>query len=93
MSKIKEDDFPGAALLIEAGYTTEAKIDNATDDELLAIEHLGPETLKKIREARAVPPALEEETKEEGEATPHKCSNPTCGYEITVSPCPYCGVA
>lgn len=50
-TKIK-DEFPHAEHLIAAGFTTFGKVRRATDDELLAIEHVGPAALTKIREAQ-----------------------------------------
>lgn len=93
MSKITEE-FPGAEYLIAAGYTTKAKVRNASDEDLLAVEHIGPGTLEKIRAAQEEAPtadASEDVQVEEAVVVAHKCSNPACGYEITESPCPYCG--
>lgn len=89
MSKITEE-FPGAEHLIAAGYTTKAKVRNASDEDLLAVEHIGPGTLEKIRAAQEEVEVSEDAPTEEA-ATAHKCANPACGYEITASPCPYCG--
>lgn len=83
MAKIGED-FPHSALLIEAGYTTEAKIDNASDEDLLAINHLGPAALAEIRAAR-------QPEEEAVELVYRTCSNRACGHQIAESPCPYCG--
>jgi hypothetical protein len=52
MGKIT-DEFPGAAALIEDGrFTTEAKIDAATDEELLTVPNIGDKTVGHIRAAR-----------------------------------------
>lgn len=98
MSKIN-DDFPGAAHLIAAGLGTTAKIDAATDQELLAVEGIGYATLEKIREARRTPEVIEEVPPEVvaeieqamAAIVTFQCSNPICGHEIAASPCPYCG--
>lgn len=90
------DDFPSAALLIDAGYTTHAKVAKATDEELLAIDGVGQATLEKIREASAQHEAPEVEDKPDEEAAEEVariCANPACGHKITESPCPYCGTA
>lgn len=43
------EDFPGHAQLVEAGYTTMHKVETASDEDLLAVEGVGPATLEKIR--------------------------------------------
>ncbi len=43
----------GFDLLVGAGYNTKAKIEAASDEELLAIKGFGPASLKKIRDASA----------------------------------------
>lgn len=92
MSKINED-FPGSKELFTAGYTTEAKIDAATDEELLAVEGIGPATLGKIRAALSTTKQVEpvEVAESESPTESHQCANPRCGHIISVSPCSYCG--
>lgn len=51
------------SLLNEAGYDTNAKIAGASDDDLLAINGIGPKSLKDIREAI---PSVEPETRKPG---------------------------
>lgn len=87
MSKLSED-FPGHDQLVAGGYTTIAKVRNASDEELLAVDGVGPVTVEKIRAALADEPATTEPT---SVVEAHLCANPVCGYEITGSPCPYCG--
>ena len=41
---------PMAKKLIEAGFHTPRLVKHATDDELLAVEGIGPATLRHIRE-------------------------------------------
>jgi hypothetical protein len=41
---------PIARKLVEAGFHTPRLVKHATDDELLAVEGIGPGTLKHIRE-------------------------------------------
>ena len=95
MAKLAED-FPHGAQLTDAGFGTTSKVQKASDEEILAIEGIGPAGLEKIRAASIEPEeaVTEDAATEDGEAQEtelHKCSNPTCGYEIAVSPCPYCG--
>lgn len=99
MSKLT-DEFPHASLLINAGYTTMLKVQRASDEDLLAIEHIGKAGLEKIRAASG-----EVLSGEPGESPNQsepvltgetaKCAGPTCGHIIAVtvppSPCPYCG--
>ncbi len=104
MAKIT-DEFPHGQQLIDAGFTTTSKVEKASDEELLAVEGIGPAGLVAIR-AASEPPVNDNKTAEvepakgeakeakKGEETPAPaslCSNPTCGREITASPCPYCG--
>lgn len=43
------DDFPSKDLLDKEGYETEAEVAEATDEELLAIDGIGPVKLDEIR--------------------------------------------
>jgi len=43
------EDFPGYDSLTKAGYDSYDKIEALSDKELLAIDGIGPATLKKIR--------------------------------------------
>lgn len=96
MSKIDET-FPGGALLIPAGYTTRLKVEQASDDELLAVEGVGPATLEKIRGWKPEdtvngPQETTPVTGDTGERDPaYACANRLCGHQITSYPCPYCG--
>lgn len=91
MAKLGED-FPHAALLIDAGYGTEAKVRNASDEDLLAINHIGPSALAEIRAAQAAEKTDDDKPDEEAaEEVARICANPACGHKITESPCPYCG--
>ena len=94
MAKL-QDDFPSAEHLNKAGYTTLAKLQKASDEDLLAVEHIGPAALEKIRAASQEPhsevPELVEVSSVETDAAPYECPAPLCGHTITVSPCPYCG--
>lgn len=45
------DDFPEAEVLREAGYTTTEAVQDASDEELLALEGIGPSKLRQIRAA------------------------------------------
>lgn len=94
MSKLNED-FPGHDQLVAGGYTTITKVRNASDEELLAVDGVGPVTVEKIRAALAEPETAAETTAAEPTETAaveaHICNNPLCGYEIAESPCPYCG--
>lgn len=93
MAKLAED-FPHALALTDAGFGTEAKVRNASDEDLLAIEGIGPAALAKIR-AAAGTKEVEQKTDEPKSDDPEvrTCSNPMCGHKITESPCPYCGHA
>lgn len=44
------DDYPAHDELLSAGYTTLEAVAEATDDELTAIDGIGPATLTKIRD-------------------------------------------
>ena len=44
-------DFPGDDVLIAAGLTTRAAVAAKTNEELLALNGIGPKTLEEIREA------------------------------------------
>ena len=46
------EDFPAREKLIAAGYDTAAAVEEASDEDLLAIDHLGDQTLGKIRDAQ-----------------------------------------
>ena len=53
-AKSLEDEFPGlkanyVKVLEEAGFTTKASIDKASDKDLLALKGIGKATLKIIR--------------------------------------------
>lgn len=45
------DDFPWRGLLVDGGFESLEKVKAASDDELLAIEDLGPARLKEVRKA------------------------------------------
>ncbi|MFW6079537.1 MAG: hypothetical protein ACODAE_07950 [Gemmatimonadota bacterium] len=47
------DDFPARDLLVGAGLTAPAAVDEAPDEDLLAIKGLGPAKLDEIRAALA----------------------------------------
>lgn len=44
-------DLPAAAILRAAGYTTRAAVAATADADLLALDGIGPATLRQIREA------------------------------------------
>jgi len=96
MSKL-DANFPSAEHLINAGYTTLAKVQKASDEDLLAVEHIGPAALEKIRAASQEAPAEVEQVADEpavekaAELPTYACPAPLCGHAITSSPCPYCG--
>jgi hypothetical protein len=46
------EDFPAREKLVAAGYDTAAAVEEASDEDLLAIDHLGDQTLGKIRDAQ-----------------------------------------
>jgi hypothetical protein len=46
------EDFPARELLIAAGYDTLDLVKNASDEDLDAIDGIGPATVEKIREAQ-----------------------------------------
>lgn len=43
------EDYPGYDELKEAGYDSVESVDQASDDDLLSVDGIGPATLKKIR--------------------------------------------
>jgi len=99
MAKL-DSDFPSAEHLINAGFTTLAKVQKASDEDLLAVEHIGPAALEKIRAASQEPPAeASAQTVDEPpvaeiaaeQPASYACPAPLCGQTITSSPCPYCG--
>ena len=46
------DDFPARALLVAGGFDTLAKVREATDEQLVALDNVGEATLAKIRAAQ-----------------------------------------
>jgi hypothetical protein len=46
------EDFPARETLVAAGYDTTAAVEEASDEDLLALDHLGDKTLGKIRNAQ-----------------------------------------
>jgi hypothetical protein len=46
------EDFPARETLVAAGYDTTAAVEEASDEDLLALDHLGDKTLGKIRDAQ-----------------------------------------
>jgi len=93
-----DNDFPSAEHLINAGYTTLAKVQKASDEDLLAVEHIGPAALERIRAASQEQPAEVEQVADEpvvekavAELPSYACPAPLCGHAITSSPCPFCG--
>lgn len=45
------DDFPGKEILVESGLTTIDSVRAVSDETLLSLKGIDPETLAKIREA------------------------------------------
>lgn len=45
------EDFPAREALVGGGFDTPEKVKAASDDDLLALDGVGPATLTKIREA------------------------------------------
>lgn len=77
------DDFPSKDALEAEGYKTISDVSEATDDELLAIDGIGPVTLDKIREAAPFQESPDESGTGETSGKPKKGVGPDTSLEPT----------
>lgn len=84
------EDFPHLSVLNEAGIGTYAQLNKHAED-YTTIPGIGAPRAAEITAAVAASDAPEDAEVAEAAVETHICSNPYCGHEISVSPCPYCG--